>query len=322
MPRHSYKVVEFETKLCPKTIASWFSFMREVCLYYCEENSRILGGPGCIVEIGEAKVGKRKYNKGRIIEGQWVLGGLERNSKKIFLVTIPDRTEETLLEVIRQWIIKGTKIVSNCWSSYRKLTLDGYTQESVNNCLNIVNPESGESTQIIEWVKGDDQDIVPKFGREEEQFEGHLATAIFQKIFPDLAERFHHFLLATAALYPPTNEVPKVTLEMGDLGSELIQQQKKLPAMSLRPQVVQLYKNLLYLGREYPLGYDYFREKLKNAFIKNKDVTDPEQIKMMIGRGEFVIKEIEALYMLRKYRTMKRRYYDNENNYRVNKDAQ
>nr|XP_045625558.1 electron transfer flavoprotein regulatory factor 1-like [Procambarus clarkii] len=69
--------------------------------------------------------------------------------------------------------------------------------------------------------------------------------------------------------------------------------------MSLRPQVIQLYKNMLYLGREYPLGYDYFREKLKKAFLKNKDVTDPEQLKIMIGRGEFVIKEIEALYMLR-----------------------
>ena len=67
---------------------------------------------------------------------------------------------------------------------------------------------------------------------------------------------------------------------------------------------------LLYLGREYPLGYEYFREKLKNAFLKNKDVTDPEQIKAMIARGEFVIKEIEALYMLRKYRTLKKRYYD------------
>ena len=67
---------------------------------------------------------------------------------------------------------------------------------------------------------------------------------------------------------------------------------------------------LLYLGREYPLGYEYFREKLKKAFLKNKDVTDPEQIKTMIARGEFVIKEIEALYMLRKYRTLKKRYYD------------
>lgn len=80
--------------------------------------------------------------------------------------------------------------------------------------------------------------------------------------------------------------------------------------MTMRPQVIHLYKNLLYLGREYPKGYEFFREKLKKAFMKNKDVTDPEQIKILISRGEFVIKEIEALYMLRKYRTMKKRYYE------------
>jgi hypothetical protein len=36
----------------------------------------------------------------------------------------------------------------------------------------------------------------------------------------------------------------------------------------------------------------------------------------MIKKGEYVIKEIEALYMLKKYRTLKRRYYseDNDNN--------
>ncbi|XP_076047693.1 electron transfer flavoprotein regulatory factor 1-like [Oratosquilla oratoria] len=80
--------------------------------------------------------------------------------------------------------------------------------------------------------------------------------------------------------------------------------------MAHRSQVIQLYKNLLYLGREYPLGYDYFRERLKRAFLKNRDATDPEQISQMVARGEFVIKEIEALYMLRKYRTLKKRYYE------------
>lgn len=30
----------------------------------------------------------------------------------------------------------------------------------------------------------------------------------------------------------------------------------------------------------------------------------------MLKHGEFVVKEIEALYKLKKYRTMKRRYYD------------
>lgn len=67
---------------------------------------------------------------------------------------------------------------------------------------------------------------------------------------------------------------------------------------------------LLYLGRDYPQGSAYFRERLKSAFMKNKDVTDPEKIKKLVARGDFVIKELEALYFLRKYRAMKKRYYD------------
>lgn len=67
---------------------------------------------------------------------------------------------------------------------------------------------------------------------------------------------------------------------------------------------------LLYLGREYPQGSKYFRERLKLAFMKNKDVADPEKIKQLVARGDFVIKELEALYFLRKYRAMKKRYYD------------
>ncbi|XP_043981822.1 LYR motif-containing protein 5B [Gambusia affinis] len=81
-------------------------------------------------------------------------------------------------------------------------------------------------------------------------------------------------------------------------------------ANPLRPEVVRLYKNLLYLGREYPKGSDYFRDRLRAAFTKNKSVQDPEQIKAMIARGEYVARELEALYYLRKYRAMKKRYYE------------
>lgn len=66
------------------------------------------------------------------------------------------------------------------------------------------------------------------------------------------------------------------------------------------------------MGKEYPLGYEYFRERLKNAFMKNRDVTNPEELQNLIARGKFVEKEIEALYMLRKYRAMKQRYYDDK----------
>lgn len=67
---------------------------------------------------------------------------------------------------------------------------------------------------------------------------------------------------------------------------------------------------LLYLGKEYPKGYTYFRDRCKTAFMKNKDKTDEEEINMLIARGKFVEKELEALYMLRKYRTLKKRYYE------------
>lgn len=79
---------------------------------------------------------------------------------------------------------------------------------------------------------------------------------------------------------------------------------------NLRFAVKHLYKQLLYLGKDYPMGEQYFKNKVRQAFMKNKNVRDPEKIKMLIARGEYVIKEVEALYMLRKYRTLKQRYYN------------
>uniref|UniRef100_A0A1I7XLE0 Complex1_LYR_dom domain-containing protein n=1 Tax=Heterorhabditis bacteriophora TaxID=37862 RepID=A0A1I7XLE0_HETBA len=79
--------------------------------------------------------------------------------------------------------------------------------------------------------------------------------------------------------------------------------------MSQRHRVINLYKELYHIGREYPKGALWFHERLKSAFIKNKNEMDPEKVEELIKRGEYVVKEIEALYMLRKYRTMKERYY-------------
>lgn len=69
---------------------------------------------------------------------------------------------------------------------------------------------------------------------------------------------------------------------------------------------------LLFLGRDYPKGYDYFKTRLKEAFLKNKEVTDKVQIEILLTRGQYIIKELEALYMLKKYRTLKKRYYSEQ----------
>ncbi|EGD91313.2 hypothetical protein H107_01166 [Trichophyton rubrum CBS 202.88] len=77
---------------------------------------------------------------------------------------------------------------------------------------------------------------------------------------------------------------------------------------SLRHQVVKVYKELLFLGRDYPLGYAYFRGRLHRAFASQAHITDEAEIKKGIERAEFVKKEVEALYYLKRYRTLKKRY--------------
>nr|POE48907.1 lyr motif-containing protein 5b [Quercus suber] len=77
---------------------------------------------------------------------------------------------------------------------------------------------------------------------------------------------------------------------------------------SLRHQVLRIYKELLFLGREYPLGYEYFRPRLRKAFSVKSDLRNEEQIRKAIEQAEFVKKEIEALYYLKRYRVLRQRY--------------
>ena len=62
------------------------------------------------------------------------------------------------------------------------------------------------------------------------------------------------------------------------------------------------------MGKHYPLGYDYFRPRLHKAFMSKAHLTDDDEIRKGIQGAEYVKKEIEALYFLKKYRSMKQRY--------------
>jgi hypothetical protein len=62
------------------------------------------------------------------VKEQWVLGGVERESRKTNLLPIPDRTADTLMAVLRDWIEPGTTVISDRWSEYRNTETHGYTQ--------------------------------------------------------------------------------------------------------------------------------------------------------------------------------------------------
>ena len=106
-------------EISDKTVVNWSSFCREVCVDWVFRNRRQIGGPGTIVKIDESKFGRRKYNRGGIVEGQWVFGGIQRgNASNFFAVPVENRNAETPIQLIRDWILPGTTIISECWKAY------------------------------------------------------------------------------------------------------------------------------------------------------------------------------------------------------------
>ena len=77
-----------ELRLARGTGVDWDSFFREVCEITMFDNSKKIGGEGKIVQIDEGKFGKRKYHRGNHVEGQWVFGGIEQDSRKCFMVAV------------------------------------------------------------------------------------------------------------------------------------------------------------------------------------------------------------------------------------------
>ena len=116
-------------------------FCRETCEVTIERNSEKLGGEGKVVQIDERKVGKRKYHRGHRVEGQWVFGAIEEDSRRCFLVAVEDWSEATLLPIIKDWIEPGMLIVSDCWKSYHNLDKHGDSHQTVNHSKEFVNEE-------------------------------------------------------------------------------------------------------------------------------------------------------------------------------------
>ena len=62
-----------------------------------------------------------KYHKGKRVKGQWVFGGVERDTGKCFLEPVEARSEIVLLSLIKDWILPGTTIISGCWKAYHNI---------------------------------------------------------------------------------------------------------------------------------------------------------------------------------------------------------
>ncbi|XP_044753610.1 uncharacterized protein LOC123312257 isoform X2 [Coccinella septempunctata] len=145
---------EQQTEYSESTISAWYHYCREMIIDHFDlhlQNMK-LGGPGKIVQIDESKFGRRKYNRGRRVEGHWVLGMIEDGSEEVAMMVVEFRDAHTLTEQIRNYILPGTTIHTDMWRGYNLLSEAGYVHRRVNHS----DPENpfiasdGTHTQRIE----------------------------------------------------------------------------------------------------------------------------------------------------------------------------
>ena len=172
--------------LSSRTVVDWLNFCREVCMVCIEGKSKRIGGEGCTMEIDESKFVKRKYGKGkRKVCKDWVLGGICRETGECFMRIVKNRSKETLLAIIKEYVLPKTTIITDCYVSYNDLQkMEGmeYLHYTVNHSKTFKDPIAGAHTNMIEGTWAHCKRHVPKLGLHKQFLDGYLCRFIWFKL--------------------------------------------------------------------------------------------------------------------------------------------
>lgn len=135
-----------------RTVAHWFGIFRDRILAHAEELEQAthrIGGPGVTVQVDEAQIGRRKYNKGRVgRDDTWVIGMIDEDGE-LRLEICEEKNSATLIPIIQRHVREGSEIHTDGWLAYRSLPRYGYTHKWVNHKERFVE-DDGTHTQRIE----------------------------------------------------------------------------------------------------------------------------------------------------------------------------
>lgn len=191
--------VSQECAVSQQTVAHCFNLGRKVLINYLKGKSRKIGGVGKVVEIGEMKVEEQKFRRDVAVKGKWAFGGIDKESKEVFLVVVDDRSKETLKSVVEKYVCQRSEIQSSCLGSYQLFEVNGYVHKTIEQCKQFdYHPAKTHQNIVGAWW-----DHPPKRRRRKMHFDGDLVLYLFRQMHQDHGDRFHTFLLAASSLYQP-----------------------------------------------------------------------------------------------------------------------
>jgi len=191
------------------SVCLWMTKCRQVCSRYVNDMPKLIGTAEEPIQIDEAYFrGKRKYNRGRLLNGNrsergrtggWVLGFYKSSSEARFVV-VPNRSAATLIPIIQRIVAEGSVIITDEWKSYNRLSSLGYIHHTVNHSQNYVDPNTGYHTQGIErmWVEA--KLWLKKARRPNHLMQGHLDELTW-KLHNDRSEYMPVFMFSIKEYY-------------------------------------------------------------------------------------------------------------------------
>jgi transposase-like protein len=163
------KAVE-QCEVARNTTCNWYNYIRGVqATTISNLSEQQIGGPSHVVEIDEFHCFTPKHHKGRTPakDAIWGFGGIDVNTRDVFVVPVQKRSKDVLLPLIRKHVRPGTTIYTDMWRSYLNLELDlsdmNIVHRAVNHKLEFVNLEDPQvHTQTVERLWLSFRTLVPK----------------------------------------------------------------------------------------------------------------------------------------------------------------
>ncbi|KAL3076425.1 hypothetical protein niasHT_039914 [Heterodera trifolii] len=141
------------SKFFPVTNAYWMTYVGKKLFCKCQkEEKNAFGWDWAHCSNRREFVARRKYHRGRRVPQQWVFGMFDVHAHVGVVQLVPDRTRNTLLPIIEQFVLPGTTIHSDQWAAYMGGAIPAipvvapYVHHSVNHAHNFVDPLTGAHT--------------------------------------------------------------------------------------------------------------------------------------------------------------------------------
>ncbi|KCZ80642.1 hypothetical protein H312_01969, partial [Anncaliia algerae PRA339] len=122
-------------------------------------------------------------SSGHLVEGVWVVGGIERTEeKKSFYIEVENRSSESLQNVIETFVLPGSIIYTDCFRAYGPACLNLQLEHfTVNHKENFVDPQTNVHTNCIEGLNNGLKHLIRPRNRNKKNINGWLFYFIWRR---------------------------------------------------------------------------------------------------------------------------------------------